>query len=282
MSSRTYARLSVEEFGRQLIESGDLDPIYIALSKLDLDSTTLNRWLLAYWCCYDAGVSCYLANRPTVGEFWEGLKRVAENRDQCPIGGRWRRGSERRHWRGVNAIKSYSNLIVRYSDRPEDMAAYCAGVGPTTFAEVTKRAQEHVAFGPWIGFKIADMAERVMGVPVSFEEDEVFMFDSPREAALMLWDQTTTMTTIHTEHTKITTVVQLLRDRFIDLRAPPTGDRSIGVQEIETVLCKWKSHLNGHYPLFNDIREIREGLHPWAERGGLAKRFLAAMPTLKQ
>ena len=272
----------MEEFGRQLIESGDLDPIYVALSNLDLDSTTLNRWLLAYWCCYDAGVSCYLADAETPTHYWDRLQRVASNVDEAPIGGRWRRGSERRHWRGVNAMKSLADLRERYHQCPENMAHYCAGEGPTTFVDVTRRVQEHVAFGPWIGFKVADMAERVMGVPVSFEEAEVFMFDSPREAALMLWDQTTSLVMIHTERTKITTVVQSLRDLYIDLRAPPTGDRSIGVQEIETVLCKWKSHLNGHYPLFNDIREIRHGLQPWAAQGGLARQFLASMPALNQ
>lgn len=292
--SRTYPRLGVVEFGRRTIEAGDLDPIYNALVALQLDSKTLNRWLLAYWCLYHAGVSSFLAEQPTSAAFWTHLQAAAMNHEQipAPIGGRWPRGHERRHWRGANAIKSYTALAERYRDEPEAMATYCATgdlhgqlsfATNETFASVTKRAQEHVAFGPWIGFKVADMAERVMGVPVQFGLEEVFLFDSPREAALLLWkqrnpDQAEVEAGPRETQARVWSTVQHLLGEFDDLEAPPLGDRPIGVQEVETVLCKWKSHLSGHYPLNNDVREIRAGLAPWAERSPLARRFLDAMP----
>lgn len=305
--SRTYPRLGVIEFGKHLIESGDLDPIYIALDKLQLDPVTLNRWLLSYWCLYHAGTSSYLADAPTAGEFWERLRLAAENTEAAPVGGRWPRGHERRHWRGANAIKSYTALLARYRDRPEDMATYCAtGDLPgqttiatqTSFQAVSKRAQEHVAFGPWIAFKVADMLERVSGVAVSFDAAEVFMFDSPREAAESVWESFADEATTYkrklaeqgipwgqsdSDHA-VCWSVAFLNQAFKGMLAPPRGfwskavARPIGLQEVETVLCKWKSHNNGHYPLNNDIREIRAGLAPWAERGGLARRFLDAMP----
>lgn len=52
----------------------------------------------------------------------------------------------------------------------------------------------------------------------------------------------------------------------------------MNIQEVETVLCKWKSHMNGHYPLWNDIREINGGLEPWAGRCSAARAFLNHMP----
>lgn len=303
--SRTYPRLGVIEFGRTTIESGDLDPIYNALDKLQLDRVTLNRWLLAYWCLYHAGVSSFLAEQPTSAAFWTYLQAAAMNHEQipAPVGGRWPRGHERRHWRGQNAIKSYTALRERYRDRPEDMATYCAGsprlpgTGPEPFSAVTKRAQEHVAFGPWIGFKVADMLERCAGVPVSFDAAEVFMFDSPREAAELLWfteaedgqerakqfavagiaGDVAKLSKKESDHAVCWSVARL-NTAFRDLPAPPRGDRPIGLQEVETVLCKWKSHRSGHYPLLNDVREIRAGLAPWAERSPLARRFLDAMP----
>jgi hypothetical protein len=287
--SRTYARLDVVEFGRRTIESGDLDPIYNALDALQLDSTTLNRWLLAYWCLYHAGVASFLAEQPTPAAFWTYLQAAAMNHEQipAPVGGRWPRGHERRHWRGQNALKSYVALRERYRDEPEAMATYCATGdlhGQTsfatneTFASVTKRAQEHVAFGPWIGFKVADMAERVMGVPVFFDEREVFLFDSPREAAETLYAEKFPGVEPHSKATPILWSLAYLKDAFKDLKAPPRGDRPINVQEVETVLCKWKSHRSGHYPLNNDVREIRSGLVPWASVSPLARRFLDAMP----
>lgn len=299
---RNYTKLSIEEFGRHLLESGDLDPIYIALCRMKLDPVTLNRWLLAYWCCYDAGVACWLAAAETPASYWERMQCVARNEDTepPPIGGRWKRGHERRHWRGLNALKSLACLRERYPYRPEDMASYCAhGELPgqqvlatqTTCYEVVKRAREHVGFGPWIGFKVADMAERVMGVSVSFDAAEVFLFDSPREAALTLFDQMTpkqvrendvfeSLDGLFSERRKIEIVINYLSNTFKVHNAPPHDDRPLNVQEIETILCKYKSHLSGHYPLFNDIREIREGLAPWIDHSLLAHQFLRAMPKV--
>ena len=42
--------------------------------------------------------------------------------------------------------------------------------------------------------------------------------------------------------------------------APPEFDRLIDVQETETILCKWKSYLGGHYEIGKDTREIEERL----------------------
>lgn len=70
-------------------------------------------------------------------------------------------------------------------------------------------------------------------------------------------------------------VVAYLEETFSDLLAPPLFDRPIGLQEVETVLCCWKSHMNGHYPLNNDIDEIQEGLRGW---GTAASAFSKMMP----
>src|SRR5690349_13751657 len=99
MTRLSYAPLTVEDFGRQLLTSQDLDPIYVALDVMDLDPVILRRWLLAYWCCYDAGVSCYIADRPDPStydptHFWVRMRAMAENELPSPLGGRWRRSAE--------------------------------------------------------------------------------------------------------------------------------------------------------------------------------------------
>ena len=77
------------------------------------------------------------------------------------------------------------------------------------------------------------------------------------------------------EDTAVRDVVLYLAKVFKWAKAPPSEDRGIELQEIETILCKWKSHMNGHYPLWNDIDEINEGLHGWGET---ADKFWLAMP----
>lgn len=284
--SRNYPRLDIETFGRHLITTGDLDPIYIALVRAEragaFSRPQTCRWLLAYWCYYHAGVASYMSELE--GEaFWDAMLTAAKNEDETPVGGRWPRGHERRHFRAKIAISSVTSLQARYGEEPERMALYCAGDGgPVPFQAVSKRAQEHDGFGPWIGFKIADMVDRVMGVRVDFDNAAVFMFKDPEKAAMMLWEQREAHK--YPENVKpkreaiLSGVTEYLIKQFADLAAPPLGDRPVNIQEVETILCKWKSHMNGHYPLWHDIREINGGLAPWAERSEAARAFLAYMP----
>jgi hypothetical protein len=146
---------------------------------------------------------------------------------------------------------------------------------------VAERAQELPLFGPWISFKVADMVDRVLGIHVDFTGDDVFMFKDPTEAALRLWRLKAGLneSAQPKEPAKaISQVVAYLTDYFKECKAPPLYDRPVGLQEVETILCKWKSHENGHYPLNNDIDEIRAGVQPWKAISDTAQQFMAAMP----
>lgn len=286
MSGRSYPRLSVEDFGKHLLDSGDLDPIYIALSSCSFGTDQTARWLIAYWCFYSAAVASYLSEREG-NAFWDAMMVAAVNEEPAPTGGRWPRGHERRHFRGVNGVRSIEDLRRRYGARPELMVDACyepltpTVAGATKLADVMKRARVHVGFGPWISFKIADMLDRCLGWPVDFDQGTLFMFDDPVEAALMLWRQKLRLpqeARPKDQPEAIRAVVQHLLGHFGDFRAPPFADRPVNIQEVETILCKWKSHMNGHYPLNNDICEIRAGLEAWAPFCRSAAAFLGRMP----
>ena len=181
-----YARQDIQSFGRQLITTGDLDPIYLALTRLwSPASAQLRRWLIAYWCFYDAGVACWLSEHPNPA-FWPAMLVAARNSTSTPFNGRWPRGKERRHFRGQACITAAHLLCARYEHNPSAMVDYIAQAAPD-FVQVTKRAQEHTLFGPWIGFKIADMINSVLKIPVDFTNAAIFMFKDPQEAALRYW-----------------------------------------------------------------------------------------------
>ncbi len=293
-SKRNYPRLDIETFGRHLITTGDLDPIYVALVGAeragDMSRDQIGRWMLAYWCYYHAGVASFLSEKQGA-EFWHWMNVAALNEEETPVGGRWPRGHERRHFRAKIALDSVAELQERYGEHPELMVEYCAAFGTnpegsaTPFKTITTRAQEHRGFGPWIGFKIADMVDRVLNVPVNFQNTAIFMFKDPVKAALMLWEQREGPK--YPENSKpkrdevLNGVAEYLIGHFKDLAAPPLNDRPINIQEVETVLCKWKSHMNGHYPLWNDIREISTGLEPWAAYNQTARAFAGHMPKEK-
>ena len=282
---------NIEQFGKQLIDSGDLDPIYIALDKtlnIHTEPSQLFRWLIAYWCFYHAGLACWLSQ--WYGwQFWSMLARAAANDTPSPLGEdwprgrerRWPRGRERRHARGLQGRDMVARLASMYGEEPERMVVQLIlkAHNGVTCGYMMKAVQRHYMFGPWIAFKVCDMMERVLRKPIDFNEADVFMFSQPTKSALMVWENIPsyyeTMSEV-SDGDKIKEVVEYLIATYRDFLAPPHYDRPIRLQEVETILCKWKSHLSGHYPLYNDIREIREGLIGW---GNTAEKFLEGMPA---
>lgn len=285
MAGQDYPKLSIEEFGAQLLSSGDLDPIYVGLlncREKGMPDDNLHRWLLAYWCFYHAGVASYMSSLKGT-EFWDRMMVAARNDDSRPApgGDRWPRAKERRHFRGKQATLAVTELRERYS-KPEDFCNYVfAGTEEhTDFADIDKRVQEHRGFGDWIAFKVGDMGERVLGKKIDFTQAAVFMFKDPRKAAMMLFEERTSLlpkeATDLPEAKIIELMVAHLLNHFKDAKTPLL-DRPIGLQEVETILCKWKSHMNGHYPINNDLIEIQEAVEPWVQNK-TAALFLENFP----
>jgi Alpha-glutamyl/putrescinyl thymine pyrophosphorylase clade 2 len=294
MASRTYPKEpTIESFGLKLLQSGDLDPLYIALVGADLDEKTLWRFLFAYWCCYHAGAAAYLADCKS--SYWYEFLAMARNETLTPIGGRWPRGHERRHFRGDKAVNAVHAYMKRFRE-PEyvhDLLIPPIGshegetirtIPPLPFERLRRRIMELPQFGPWIAFKVADMIDRVVGIPVDFTAGDVFMFDSPREAALetaKLWIENEQPPIVRSSHDErlVRGVAETLIQYFHEQKAPPRYDRPVNIQEIETILCKWKSHQSGSYPLGLDSEEIRHGLKEWAKVSATAQRLLLTTPA---
>lgn len=245
--------LEIKEFGTALITSGDLDPVYIAVHEARLTPIMRDRFLVAYWCFYHCGVSAWIADQ---ANFWDAMLQAAVNNGKVKS---FPRGTERRHFRGNLACKSVTYLSRRYFAASEMVGYICGERSPARFVDVYERACEHIGFGPWIAFKIADMIDRCGVSPVRFNGAEMFMFKDPTLGADLY------RTKYNCEGWSREEVVKHLVEMFSCHKAPPMYDRPISVAEIETCLCKWKSHLNGHYPIGKDIKEVLHGLVGWGK-----------------
>lgn len=268
------------EWGRKLILTNDHDPLYVGLTEWDVKGSRLRRFMLAYWCCYSVGASYWISDHSGT-RFWQYLHLAAENPDGCgpqsqgiPGGGaRWPRAHERRHWRGQKCVDSVEWLRSRFN-HPEE--AVISLEGCRTLEQVNK-AMDWPQFGPWIAFKAADMLERVLGVPITFPEELVTLYKDPREGAEM-------MSTIFdpTGNLGMTPqrVVEMLLDAYAGILAPgfkgKSSSRFCNIQEVETVLCKWKSARKGHYFIGKDTQDHRRELAAWG-----AQDLLAVYPTGK-
>lgn len=257
--------IPITEFGKALLVTEDLDPLYVMLRSAKLDPELLRRWCVAYWCFYSAGVCSQLASLP-VKEFWDGMERYAGQ-------SRGLRGRERRHFRGTQATQSIKELRDRYR-RPGQMVEYVAST--RKFEQVAQRVQEHRGFGPWIAWKIADMLDRNLEYPVDFSRANLAMYSEPSKGAELVyrcWGSP-----VEGSKSPVEYVVRRLTALFKEYKAPPVYDRPVNVQEVETILCKWKAHTTGHYSIGLDTREIRHGLHGW---GPLAERLAGHLPQLR-
>lgn len=259
-------------WGHELIRTQDIDPVYDMLVGANLPQDQLMRWLLVYWCLYHVGAASYISELQG-DAFWGRLQQAAENQIGpaiCP--GRWPRSAERRHWRGKTAMHSASYLRRTYS-RPEDAVLYLTEVPqPADSDAVSERIQGWPAFGPWIGFKAADMLERVLGVPVFFPIGVAF-YETPK-AGLDLALQDNSKYHAYPGGAYHGFIHEMIRS-YVDLTPPGLHNRPVNIQEVETVLCKWKSARGGHYYIGKDTHEIGKALVGW---GDTARHLLTYVP----
>lgn len=268
--------LPVWQFGQRLIETGDLDPVYVAVVGARMPTPQLERWLLAYWCYYHVGASSWLSEQEG-DDYWRWMKRAAGNTLPPPgstTPDRWPRAAERRHFRGDKCVAAIDYLWREY-DLPEHPVRSLRGLSDAD--AVMSSVTGWPMFGPWIAFKAADMMERCAGERVDFPDDLGLIYEEPRSALDILSDEAT-----HSGNDKLPTTPdawwQTLREKFAHTTAPPASSRlrrNVSVQEVETILCKWKSHSRGRYAVGKDTREIRHALQGW---GATAEKMLAAAP----
>ena len=254
-------------FGDELIRSEDLDPVYVALARANLDDALLKRMLLAYWCYYSMGTASRIAEAGGHKFFDMMWKAWAE---------KWPHGFERRHFYGESAKQSILFLQSQfngYAERIVDDMTY-----HSTVHEIVEAVKRYRGFGVWMGWKIADMSERVLGYDVDFSDPVPVMYgDVIKGMALMYYGDKNH--DIGVEERNL--VVNALNKDFSHWTAPPWYDRQFNAQEGETVLCKYKAYFYGEYYIGKDIAEVSHGLSFAAKQGcDLAGHLLACMPEL--
>lgn len=244
------------DFARALIDSGDLDPIYVMLHGSDLSWPALRRWCLAYWLFYHAGTASRLCTGPE-GGFWT---RVVADLDN------WPRGNERRHYRGAAARQSVAWLAGRFAGPGAALDTLASPAAVAVMATV----RTWRGFGDWIAFKVADMLDRCLGLPLDWSGAESVLYREPRAGCALVAAE-------HGLPDDPATVMAFLLDRLGDLKAPPAFDRRLSLPEIETLLCKYKAHTNGRYPIGKDIREVRHALEAFPS--DLSRQLARCLPT---
>lgn len=252
--------MDVYAFGRELLRTKDLDPVYVLLYEARLgwlQPNLLERWLLAYWCFYHVGTASWITEGITEGDvgYWVRLEQAAASKD-------YPRSSERRHFRGENARKSVEWLKARGLQALFLPLSQPREGRPLPVSQVVSYVQTWVGFGPWIAFKVADMLERLGITKVEFDLETV-MYDSPAKAADLMYEtyfNSAGKGFVDLPKNVGKWAVERILSELGKEKAPPRYERPINVQEVETILCKWGSYRKGHYKLGEDIEHCKRGL----------------------
>ena len=135
------------------------------------------------------------------------------------------------------------------------------------------------------------MSERVLGFPTDFSDCELGIYKDPRQGAAVAyleafgdpaeqtaWQKKPWDYPLSNAELKLSVDHWTAHWRKKRAKAPPTRDRLVNVQEIETIFCKFKSHLKGHYPVGKDTHEVYHGLANW---GDLAIQLRQGVPHAK-
>ncbi len=256
-----YKRLSIIEFGRQLLETNDLDPVYVALWNAKFTRIDRCRFILGWMMYYHCGLACWLMEQKSL---LGGIKYVAEHDKEFP------RGSQRKHHRKEPALKCYQGL--RQFKTATGFIGWCAEAGPRARA-VYNRVISLPGWGPCFGWRIADLIDReALGISRFCSDDTDLFFSSPRKGAILC---------ANTYKLNMENPCLAAHDYVMGYlghyKAPPRYERAINIQETETIFCKWKSHISGRYAIGRDTQRAREQLEAFKELT-LCQRLLKAMP----
>ena len=225
--------LSHLEFGGSLLDSLDLDPVYVGVGVADLPREVKVRWVFSYAFIYHSGVASKLAESADYyGSMLEALSGP--------------RGVERRHFRGaaaVNAIHSLKSLGT-----PEELMDWVCEI--PKFTEMARRVKLLPQCGAWIAFKIVDMADRILRVPVDWTGCSLAIYRDPKQGAALIFegDKNAPLTPA-----EVTGYYAQLVEQFKHRLAPPWYDRPAGIPEVETIACKYKSYRRGGYHVGEDL-----------------------------
>ena len=233
--------MAFDEFSQILIESGDLDPDYIFMfrvfEKLKMEPKTKERWVVLKSAIYDSTSE---------------LEVLLENAELETIKyGNERRKQKRSAKKNIESLQEFVDSIGGFSGLPKK-------------AEAAGQALQTVfGIGPWASWKVLDLCETVLGVPIDFSSiDFRKAYEFPLRGLLMINELPEKAEILNNND-----VYKICMDRAkkllvrtSELKSRPQLKRKINLQEIETCLCKYHSYIHGHYKPSQDLNHIKARL----------------------
>lgn len=239
--------MTLEEFSKYEIETGDLDPDYILMLRAQrlfgLSDEEMSKWVVVKSCVYDSESE---------------LQHLLFN---VPIKDLVRYGGERRKFKPI-ADQLFDRFDHFIKSSSNGYRSFFFEALPRNARLAMQVIQTVKGFGPWAAWKMADLAERVLGVPIDFSEVQFNkIYEYPLKEIMMVAseDESRWKELLRNDDLFQTCMERAmpLFGEALKMKAPPQRDRLVNYQEIETLFCKYHSHAYGHYKPGHDIEKLR-------------------------
>jgi hypothetical protein len=212
-------QFDIYAFGETLIKTEDLDPAYVGLYKAHLPEPQLIRLFVSYLLFYNLGLAAWLSEQEN---YWSAVENAAINVEPSPLGLRWPRGTERRHFRGDKAVSAVRTLA---KSSPESL--YAPLKKARWLAAVATIVGSWPMCGPWASFKAADLLQCVADIPIRFPVDTCLMYKEPRAGLEMLAADAC----FEAKDRSLESIYRKLIEHFQQHKTPPSYGRCCGPAE---------------------------------------------------
>jgi hypothetical protein len=236
---------AMARFGRQLVESEDVDPIYPVLRHIYAQrglSAERKHWQTALYVAYYNLPSALAAFRR-----WENVgTHLPKDAATYPC------AVERRGLRGGKVV-AYINEMVDKIFRPLGGGKYWSQKGWTddeqeNFRLFTAQVMSLNGNGRWAAFKWAELLKKVHGYPLAAPDMCLEHCSGPRDGLRMVYGLPSSTPTEELNKYSLRLWEELQAEGF----------EPADWEQLETVLCNYHSYAHGKYYVGHDIDEMLE------------------------
>lgn len=245
------------EFAREHIASGDIDPVYPVLKHLirnDPPEAAHGR-VFAYLSYYSLA-SSESALAAGLHDWW----KFSEGREVARSYHRYPTGVERRALRGgynmARHLESLADTVELYgcSWRRWLRRGVIENQPLLSWERMRVVATEPWGNGRWASYKTCEVLWKVLDYPLQATDMGNEFSSGPREGLAMVLGSAPQGNTRDAVR-KVDHVAEHLRARLEEELG-----HALGIEELETILCDWKSVRKGKYYVGHDIDMMLEGL----------------------
>lgn len=254
----------VAKFGRHLIASSDIDPIYPVLKKLhaaqgmDEEQALWHSFLYVAWYHLPVGHAVF-------GHWPDRKAMLKKNKTWVREATTWPTGIERRSNRGgkvfthIEAFRAATDhLPLSNWFRNGFIHAPTLSKRHTNWHMINERLQAVWGNGRWAAYKHCEVLRRVHDFPVEAPDMGHRFSSGPRKGLAELYGP------LEGQSEAIVAVLDA-QGRDLQERLERRG-LVVDVEELETILCNFHSLLKGRYYVGHDIDEMQEQIDHAVQR----------------